>query len=88
MIRHNKRGNMLRINNLKQPLDVTEAKLKSATAAKLKCKPADLRDFRISKKSVDARNKQNVHFVLALIATLHHKCRQIRILKFCHRKKS
>ena len=61
---------MLRINNLKQPLDTTEEKLKNATAAKLKCKPADLRDFRISKKSVDARNKQNVHFVFSVDCSL------------------
>lgn len=74
---------MLRINNLKQPLDVTEEKLKSATAAKLKCQPDDLRDFRISKKSVDARNKQNVHFVFSVdcnITTQVLKDKDIEVL--------
>ena len=57
---------MLRINNLKLPLDGTEDKLKKLTADKLKCRPDEVRDFRISKKSVDARNKRNVHFVYSV----------------------
>ena len=57
---------MLRINNIKQPLNSTIEKLKKETAEKLLCQPKDLHDFRISKKSIDARNKQNVHFVYSV----------------------
>lgn len=60
------RGKMLRINNLKQPLAATEQNVHQAAADKLHCKPEDLHNFRISKKSVDARNKQNVHFVFSV----------------------
>lgn len=54
---------MLRINNLKMPLEANQTTIKNAAADKLHCKPADLHDFRISKKSVDARNKQHICFV-------------------------
>ena len=54
---------MLRINNLNMPLDATNDDLKQAVALKLKCSPSDIVDWQICKKSVDARNKGNVHFV-------------------------
>lgn len=54
---------MLRINNLNMPLGATNDDLKQAVAQKLKCAPADITDLQICKKSVDARNKSNVHFV-------------------------
>lgn len=56
----------MRINNLKMPLSADVNKLKKIAAEKLQCQPENLRDFRISKKSVDARNKQNVHFVYSV----------------------
>lgn len=57
---------MLRINNLKMPLYATPDDLKQATAQKLNCNLPDITDFHISKKSVDARNKGNVHFVYSV----------------------
>ena len=57
---------MLRINNLKMPLSATAQDLKQATAQKLNCQIKDLSGFNITKKSVDARNKQNVHFVYSV----------------------
>ena len=57
---------MLRINNLNMPLNTTDADLKQATAQKLKCKLSDISDFQIAKKSTDARNKSNVHFVYSI----------------------
>ncbi len=57
---------MLRINNLKLSLGESEEKIKKLTADKLKCSPAALHDFRIAKKSIDARNKSNIHFVYSV----------------------
>lgn len=57
---------MLRINNLKMPLDATVDELKKSAAQKLGCSPDKLSDFAISKKSVDARNKHHVHFVYSV----------------------
>ena len=48
------------------PLNTTDADLKQATAQKLKCKLSDISDFQIAKKSTDARNKSNVHFVYSV----------------------
>ena len=57
---------MLRINNLAAPLKATETDIKLQAAQKLGVSEADLRDFKITKKSVDARNKKNVHFVYSV----------------------
>ncbi len=57
---------MLRINNLNMPLNASTVDLKKTVAEKLACRIADIQDFKISKKSVDARNKNNVHFVYSV----------------------
>ena len=57
---------MIRINNIQAPLGTTENELKTMAAAKLNCGEDVIVDFRISKKSVDARNKNNVHFVYGI----------------------
>lgn len=57
---------MIRINNIKMPLNTTIEELKDKTALKLNCDKEDISDFHISKKSVDARNKSNVHLVYAV----------------------
>lgn len=57
---------MLRINNLKLPLESTAADLQTAAAAKLGCSPQQITSWRIAKKSVDARQKNNVHFVYSV----------------------
>ena len=57
---------MLRLNNLSVPLNATEADILKLAAQKLNLKTTDLPDFKITKKSVDARNKKNVHFVYSI----------------------
>lgn len=57
---------MLRLNNLSLPLDAKPEQIKHVAAQKLNCQPAQLNNFKISKKSVDARNKNNVHFVYSI----------------------
>ena len=57
---------MLRLNNLFIPLEASEADIKRETAEKLHLSANDLQDFKIAKKSVDARNKKNVHFVYSV----------------------
>ena len=47
---------MLRLNNLFIPLEASEADIKRETAEKLHLSANDLQDFKIAKKSVDARN--------------------------------
>ena len=57
---------MLRINNISMPLNANEQQLKQKAAQKLGVKESELQNFVVSKKSVDARNKNNVHFVYSV----------------------
>lgn len=57
---------MLRVNNLNVSLTASEEELKNIVVAKLNCSLQDITEFKISKKSVDARNKNNVHFVYSV----------------------
>lgn len=57
---------MLRLNNLQQPLDASAEDVKKALATRLRCSVNDLYNFKIVKKSVDARRKNNVHFVYSV----------------------
>ena len=53
---------MIRINNISLPLSATTADVKLYVQKKLGIQ-TPLHDFKIAKKSVDARHKNNVHFV-------------------------
>lgn len=55
---------MIQITDIKVALDdMNYEYLKSATAKLMKVAPAEIRSIRLTKKSVDARKKDNVHFV-------------------------
>lgn len=54
---------MFRINNIQAPLAATSKDLQKLAAEKLNRADVQITDFKIAKKSVDARNKSNVHFV-------------------------
>ena len=57
---------MLRINNIKAPLNSDEDYIKKKTSEKLNLSVSEISDFRIAKKSIDARNKNNIHFVYSV----------------------
>ena len=61
---------MLRLTNLKIPLNYTEDTLKNLLLNKLKLAPDQLRSFHVSRRSIDARDKQDVHFVLSVDLSL------------------
>jgi hypothetical protein len=62
---------MLRLTNLSVPLDYTDETLRASLLKKLRLSsPADLRSYHISRRSIDARNKQDVHFVLSVDLSL------------------
>ena len=64
---------IVRITNLKLPLDYTEAYLRDAVARKLGKRPERIRLLR---RAVDARRKQNVHFVATVEASVELPRRQ------------
>ena len=69
---------MLRINNIKMPLSANQTDIQKAVAEKLQCKIADLLKWKVAKKSVDARNKNNVHFVYSVNCDIKHNIPQAK----------
>lgn len=61
---------MWRISNLSVPLDYTPEELKRIAAKRLKTQFHNITSIHIVKRSVDARKKTNVHFVLTLDVAL------------------
>ena len=57
---------MLRINGLRLPLDFTQEDLVRAAGKKLRLSPKDLIGLQLVKRSVDARKKEDVHFVCSV----------------------
>ena len=58
---------MIQITDMKVPLeDMNSDYLTSAAARLMKIAPSDIRSLRLTKKSVDARKKDNVHFVCSV----------------------
>lgn len=72
---------MLRLSNLSLPLDYTDASLRSAVALKCGIPPEQLLRCEVVRRSVDARDKRDVRFVLSVHlkvkneAALLKKCR-------------
>ena len=72
---------MLRLTNLSVPLDYTEESLRALILKKLKISEDRLVSFQISRRSVDARNKSDVHFVLSVDLSLRNEQAVLRHAK-------
>ena len=59
---------MYRITDIRLNLGGTEEDLKREAARRLKVKPAEIRSLKLYKKSVDARHKDDVHFICTVDA--------------------
>ena len=57
---------MIRYPNVSVPLDYTEASLRAVVEKKLSLRPGQLISLSVCRRSVDARDKRDVHFVLSL----------------------
>ncbi len=57
---------VLRLSQLKLPLDHSEEDLASAVIQRLRLRPGELRDYRVVKRSVDARRNQAIALVYSL----------------------
>ena len=70
---------MIRLHNVKIPLDYTKKTLAQAACKKLGCTQGQIACCEISKKSVDARKKNDVCFVVSLDVTLKNPQDEKRI---------
>ncbi len=69
------------MNNLKLPLGQTAEDALQIALKKLKIPKDQVLSFRISKKSVDARDKNDVHFVIALDLQLKNEEKWLKAIK-------
>ena len=66
---------MLRINQIKLPLDHTPEDLTRALLAKLEIKATELIEYRIFRQAVDARKKGAIYLVYSVDAVLENEAR-------------
>ncbi|WP_428356251.1 hypothetical protein [Methyloprofundus sp.] len=57
---------MLRLSNIKLPLEHTDSDLRLAITSKLGIKGTELLDYSVYKRSYDARQKRNIFFIYSL----------------------
>lgn len=69
---------MLRLNNLSVSLDYTDRSLRETVLHRIAVSDEDLMALRVSKKSVDARDKSNVHFVLNLDLSVRNEAKVLK----------
>ncbi len=72
---------MLRIGNLSVPLSATEEEVEQQLLRRLRLPREALLSWKIHRKSVDARDKGDVHFVLTVDAALRDEASVLRRLK-------
>lgn len=70
--------NMIIINNIKLPLDSNLKDLESIVAEKFKTNRQDILSATLYRKSVDARDKTNVHFCVSVLVKLKNEEKFLR----------
>ncbi|MBQ0135722.1 MAG: hypothetical protein KBS43_03195 [Oscillospiraceae bacterium] len=76
---------MLRISNIKMPVDHTEDDVKNSVAKVLKADKNAINDIKIFKRSIDSRRKDDIHFVYTVDVTAD--VNEAKILKASDPKK-
>lgn len=77
---------MIRINQLKLPVDHTEEALWAKTAKTLKVPVKEIKDLQIIKQSIDARKKGEIHFTYSVDVaipneeTVIHKAKNVNVV--------
>ena len=64
---------MIRIHNLKLPIDFTEAELRQSVIRKLRLKADDLGTVTLEKKSLDARKKEDILYICTVLAVVRNE---------------
>ena len=60
---------MIRVPEIKLPLDSTEEDLLFYTAKQMKTDVKEIQSIQLVKRSIDARNKQNIHYMYSGCST-------------------
>ncbi len=76
---------MLRVSELKLPLDYTEDDVKLAAAKVMKVRPADITELSLFRRSIDSRKKEDLHFVLTVDCAVNGN--EAKIAKRCDKRR-
>lgn len=74
---------MLRITNLKLKIGEDFSKLLEQSGKLLQIHPEDIQSYSIVKQSIDARKKQEIHYLYTLDVALHSEKKESQVLKHC-----
>ena len=72
---------MIRVNGISVPLDFDFSGLEELCSKKLRIKRESIKSVRLSKRSVDARRKNDVHFIISVDITADNEGKLLRIIK-------
>ncbi|MBO7395126.1 MAG: FAD-dependent monooxygenase, partial [Ruminococcus sp.] len=72
---------MVRVGNINVPLDFDFSQLERYCTDKLGIPESSLRSVKLSKKSVDARKKNDVHFIISLDISAKNETKLLKRLK-------
>lgn len=64
---------MIKISNLSLPSNHTEQDIKAAVSSKIKCPAKDIKNLIILKKSLDARKKSDIHYIITVAAEVRNE---------------
>ena len=67
----------IRLSNLRLPVDMPEGELPAEVAGALSLKPADIRRWRILRKSLDVRDKRDLAFVYSTEVVVDDEVRML-----------
>ena len=76
---------MLRINEIKIPLDHTDEDIKAAAAKVIKVSPSDIKELKVFRRSIDSRKKDDIKFVFSVDVALNAD--EEKVLKKCDNKR-
>ncbi len=72
---------MIRINNISVPLDFDFSQLKPFCVKKFGIAPSKLKKAELAKKSVDARRKNDVHFIISLLVEADNEAQLVKKIR-------
>lgn len=70
---------MIRISNIKMPVEHDYDMLKDKTAKALRVKASQLKEFKVSGKSIDARNKNDIFYVYSIDVKIANEKNYLKI---------
>lgn len=69
---------MIRVNNVKCPVDASDEQIKQKTAAFLRVRAEDLLEFSIERQSIDARKKPELYYTYSVNVRLSNEEKVLR----------